>query len=232
MILEYNNRKNRTAADIAYTFIVKKITTGEWAPGYGISENDITQSVGISRTPVREACIRLISENYVEKLPNNRNRVALVSSRQLKEVYKVRSFLEDKIIEDLILHLTETQTNELKRIINYLEVSIQSLNVKETINMMDQFHDYLAIVLNNNILLSTLNVINGHIARYRSLLVSEVSKKDLEAMYHFHKEIYLAILDKNMIEAKNLMLTWNKISYRFLEKTLTKLDYLKENFRG
>lgn len=226
MFEDNKNIKLRTASDIAYNFILENITTGEWGPGFVLSENEITTSLGISRTPVREACIRLNSENYLEKLPNNRNRVALISSIQLKEIYKVRSFLEEKIIEELIEHLTDTQRNELNKLILYLDTAVQSQDFKESIYIMDQFHHYLAVVLNNTILLSTLNVINGHIARYRSLLVSEVARKDIEAIGHFHKEIYRAVTEKNIFKAKELMLTWNKISFRFLEKTLTKLGYL------
>lgn len=226
MINKAEHIRFKAASDMAYNFILEKITSGQWKPGANVVENEITESLEISRTPVREACIRLTTENYLEKLPNNRLRVGLVSSKQLREIYTVRSFLEEKIIEELIESLTKAHIDDLGRIVSYLEVSVQSNNIQESIHFMDQFHDYLAKVLQNDILLDTLKVINGHIARYRSLLVSEVSGIDLESICNNHKEIYESIVQMNTEKARKLMLTWNKISHRFLEKTLVKLDYL------
>lgn len=225
MINETRNVRFKAASDIAYNFILGNITSGHWKPGISLVENEITDSLGISRTPVREACIRLVTENYLEKLPNNRLRVALVSSKQLREIYTVRSFLEEKIIEELIRNLTNPQIDDLARIVSYLQVSVENRNTQESIHFMDQFHEYLAKVLENDILLDTLQVINGHIARYRSLLVSEVKRIDLESICENHKKIYESILQQNAELARRLMLSWNKTSHRFLEKTLIKLGY-------
>ncbi|MDN3020098.1 GntR family transcriptional regulator [Paenibacillus sp. BSR1-1] len=220
-----NRTVKRSAQDAAYEFVLNQITSGEWAPGTPIVETTITEALEISRTPVREACLRLLYDNYLEKLPNNRIRVASVTAKQLNEVYTVRQFLEKNIIEELISNLTNDAISDLGNIINYLEVSVEMNNIPKTFFYMDQFHEYLALFLKNDILLSTLNVINGHIARYRSLMVSEVKRKDLESIYENHTNIYRAIVNKDKGEAKSLMKAWNANSQRFLQKHLIKLGY-------
>lgn len=226
MPILHNPRKLTGATGVAYKYILENITSGKWKPGMYIQEKEICQEIGVSRTPIREACVHLISENYLEKTQNSRIRVALISEKQLLEVYKVRSILEEKIIEELIVIFNEEHEVELATLITYLDSATSSGNKKEVFRLMDEFHHYLAKVLNNSILLDILNMINGHIARYRSLLYDKVTQVDMDSIKDNHREIYKLILSRNTEEAKKHLVKWNEISMKFIRKRLKDSGYL------
>ena len=53
-----------------YDYISKKIQNGEYEANQRITESEICKSIGVSRTPAREALTRLAGENLLEKIPN------------------------------------------------------------------------------------------------------------------------------------------------------------------
>jgi DNA-binding GntR family transcriptional regulator len=77
----------------AYEAIRNGILKGEFSPGFHLREKDISKTVGVSRTPVREALRRLAAEGYAELVPNRGVFVARWSSRSLSDLIDVRAEL-------------------------------------------------------------------------------------------------------------------------------------------
>ncbi|MEO7005720.1 MAG: GntR family transcriptional regulator [Terrimesophilobacter sp.] len=82
------------AVDLAYQSIRDQILSGEQAGGEWLRESDLAASLGVSRTPIREALRRLAAEGLVR---HERNRGAQVQSwtfKDLQDVYALRSLVE------------------------------------------------------------------------------------------------------------------------------------------
>lgn len=82
------------AVELAYRSIREQILSGEQAGGEWLRESDLATTVGVSRTPVREALRRLSAEGLVR---HERNRGAQVQSwtfKNLEDVYALRSLIE------------------------------------------------------------------------------------------------------------------------------------------
>jgi DNA-binding GntR family transcriptional regulator len=82
------------ASDTAYAAIKDLIQRGEIPPGQTIDESATAKTLGISRTPVREALLRLQAERFVEIGKGKGIRVAPLSSSDMREMYQVISGLE------------------------------------------------------------------------------------------------------------------------------------------
>lgn len=78
----------------AYQYIKRKIVSLELAPGSVIDEGSFREELGIGRTPIREALIRLSSERLVEIVPRQGTFVADVSLLDLQRIFEVRYLLE------------------------------------------------------------------------------------------------------------------------------------------
>ncbi len=78
----------------AYRFLHGKIASGSLPAGSLVSELSLAKELGISRTPVREAIGRLISEGLVEQIPRHGTIVRNPDRRDLAELYEVREALE------------------------------------------------------------------------------------------------------------------------------------------
>lgn len=78
----------------AYTLMRQRILENRWPPGHQATEQEVASTLGMSRTPIREALMRLQQEGLVSVVPRHGMRVLPVSSRDMKEIYEILTSLE------------------------------------------------------------------------------------------------------------------------------------------
>lgn len=83
-----------SAADRAYAFVKDRIVTGAYAGGTLISEGEVSAAVRISRTPVREAFLRLAAEGLLRLYPKRGALVVPVSASEIHDVLDARLLIE------------------------------------------------------------------------------------------------------------------------------------------
>ena len=87
-------RTRPSLVDEAYQKLRLRILNDELPPGAQALEQEIADALGISRTPVREALIRLEKEGLVEVLPRRGMRVLPLSPTDMREIYELLYSLE------------------------------------------------------------------------------------------------------------------------------------------
>jgi len=80
--------------DTAYEWIRRRILDNVWPPGHRALEQEVALELGMSRTPVREALVRLQNDGLVEVVPRHGMRVLPVSRQDMREIYEVLTALE------------------------------------------------------------------------------------------------------------------------------------------
>lgn len=80
--------------DTAYEWIRRRILDNVWPPGHRALEQEVALELGMSRTPVREALVRLQNDGLVEVVPRHGMRVLPVSPEDMREIYEVLTALE------------------------------------------------------------------------------------------------------------------------------------------
>jgi DNA-binding GntR family transcriptional regulator len=85
--------------DLAYQAMRRKILDNAWPPGHRALEQELALALGMSRTPVREALIRLAQEGLVEVVPRHGMRVLPVSAEDMRDIYEVLTALESMAAE-------------------------------------------------------------------------------------------------------------------------------------
>jgi DNA-binding GntR family transcriptional regulator len=93
--------ERRSMVETAYDELKRKILRGELAPGAQFLEEEIAVMLGMSRTPVREAAVRLEQEGFVEIVPRRGFRVTPLSKRAVREINEVLECLEIQAAERL-----------------------------------------------------------------------------------------------------------------------------------
>jgi DNA-binding GntR family transcriptional regulator len=78
-----------------YDRLLSGIALGDYAPGSALNERELAAQLGVSRTPVREALLRLRVEGLVRVVPRGGIFVAEASIRQIREITEVRLVLEE-----------------------------------------------------------------------------------------------------------------------------------------
>lgn len=153
--------------DIVYEYLLNKVINMHLSSGARIEERAIVEELGISRTPVREAFVRMAAEGLIEILPN---RGAWIPPLGIEEV---RSFLES--FEFLLLatgHLaTQRRTDDdLKSIAQQCEAyedAGERRDVKAIIKINETFH--LAVARAGH---------NGHLERLMGDLLKKALRVD------------------------------------------------------
>jgi DNA-binding GntR family transcriptional regulator len=78
----------------AYQTMRRYILDNAWPPGYRALEQELALELGMSRTPVREALIRLQREGLVEVIPRHGMSVLPVSAEDMRDIYEMLTALE------------------------------------------------------------------------------------------------------------------------------------------
>ncbi len=102
-------------AEDAYEQLRRRILDNVYAPGHQALESELADELGISRTPMREAMLRLAAEGLVEVVPRHGMRVLPVSPADMAEIYIVLTALESTAAE--LLAKRRPSDTELKPLV-------------------------------------------------------------------------------------------------------------------
>ena len=91
-----------SAADRVYDDVKELILTNELAGGELISEGEIAQRCDVSRTPVREAFLRLQAEGWMRLYPKRGALVVPVTRRETRDVVEARKLIEGHAVREVV----------------------------------------------------------------------------------------------------------------------------------
>jgi DNA-binding GntR family transcriptional regulator len=101
-----------TLVDRAYQAIRQRILDNVWPTGHQALEQEVALALGMSRTPVHEALMRLHNEGLVDVVPRHGMRVLAVSADDMREIYEILTGLECMAAERLARLRPDAKTLE------------------------------------------------------------------------------------------------------------------------
>ncbi len=115
--------------DAAYAQIRQRILDNVWPPGHRALEQEVALALGMSRTPVREALMRLRNEGLVEVIPRHGMRVLPVSPSDMREIYEILTALECMAAE--LLARRRPSDAELKPLVDATKAMDKALKTQD-----------------------------------------------------------------------------------------------------
>lgn len=185
-----------TNSDYAYRLIRRNIMNLYLKPGAVLNEAELSDQLGMSRTPIREALILLKNEGLVDIMPQRGSRVSHISLSLVREGYFMRRILETAIIREIAGALSSEQTAALKA---NLELQRQELAryvdklSDDFFDLDDDMHRMLYEFSNRNHIWSALHGANSHYDRVR-YLDTVVNDVDQSAILENHSTLYCYLL--------------------------------------
>jgi DNA-binding GntR family transcriptional regulator len=107
-----------------YDYLRDAMNRGELAPGATLNLNDISQRLGTSRTPLRDALLQLEAEGFVTILPRRGCLVNRLTREEIQELYQVIGALEASVIHDEFHQLTPDRLEQMKRLNNEMQSAL------------------------------------------------------------------------------------------------------------
>ena len=130
----------RTIQDIVFTTLRDEILSGELKPGDRLNTNQLSQRLGVSRTPVREALNRLTSVGLVENIPHRGAFVRKLSIEEIIEIYYIRAALEGIAARLATRNLKPEDTRHLMQLCDEMEVHLTTEDDEKVLETNYQFH--------------------------------------------------------------------------------------------
>jgi DNA-binding GntR family transcriptional regulator len=160
-----------TLADQAYETIRRQILTMELPPGTRLKDSDLTEALGISNTPVREALRRLEKAELVETLPRHGTFVKRLSAREVQGLYEVRETLEILAVRLAAARAGDDLLRQIEELALLHAEAVQRDDVDEYLGYDRRFHDLIAQAADNPVLASMLSSLADriHIVRRMDL---------------------------------------------------------------
>src|ERR1043166_8725319 len=162
-------RPSRTSfVDKAYREIRRRILDNEYPPAHQVLEHELAADLGMSRTPVREALVRLQNENFVQLIPRHGMRVVPLSLEDLRELYEVLTALELTALERLVRMKPETAVLAgLDEALDALDAAIKLRDRDAWVRADERFHRMIIDLSGNTRLAAMAYTLwdQGHRAR-------------------------------------------------------------------
>jgi DNA-binding GntR family transcriptional regulator len=139
--------------EAAYQAIRSNILDNRWPPGFQATELDIATRLNMSRTPVREALMRLQQEGLVEVVPRHGMRVLPVSPADMKEIYEVLRSLEATAAELAAARkLSPAELRRLEDASDAMDAALKADDLDAWAKADEAFHAQLLDLCGNRIL--------------------------------------------------------------------------------
>lgn len=155
-------------SDHAYDQLRALIISNRLAPGEAIGEERFASQWNISRTPLRDALVRLERDGLVQTLPHKGCIVAALTPHDVESVYQVREALEPKAVELATPAIPANRLDEIERLFAEIEIELARDCYEKYIPSDAIFHAVIHEFVPNAILTQMLARIYDQITRIRN----------------------------------------------------------------
>ena len=144
------------------------IIEGKFKPGQQLQQDKIAAALGVSIIPVREALAALEEERHVVYYRNRGAFVSEFDAEKVKETYEIRLFLESGALSLALPKIQKADFDVAEQLLNQ---EAQATDANEKVRLDLAFHLSLCKPCGRPHLLSLIEQIQGHVARYVNLSV-------------------------------------------------------------
>lgn len=205
----------------SYNLLKDRILHLELEPGTKISEKEIADELKVSRTPVREAFMKLAEEELLDIIPQSGTVVSRINMRHVEEGRFIREKIEKEIVALACEQFAEDARFRLEANIVMQDVCASQNNFYKLFELDEEFHQILFDATGKERTWKMLQQLNIHFNRLRLLRLSKDS--NWENIILQHKEIYQLIIHKEKSQAM-------KVMENHLRLVVVEQDILKEKY--
>jgi DNA-binding GntR family transcriptional regulator len=157
------------AAERLRTLIIE----GELAPGARLNERELSERLGVSRTPLREAFRMLASDGLVVQLPNRGAQVVALSPEDVRHAFEVMASLEGLAGELASARINQADLADLRALQREMEEAHDRHDLPAYYRVNRAIHDRINATAGNPVLTQMFRTLNArlHALRFRSNLV-------------------------------------------------------------
>jgi len=197
------------------------ILKGVLKPGDRLTEPKLSEMLGISRTPIREALRILETEGFVEIFPRRGAVVSEITDKDVDDIFALKVKLESLAAKLAVKNLTDEDIKRLKEINDKMEKSAKARNVSNLIKLNAEFHNVFITKSKNSRLEKFLLSLLRQFKRATAYSFTEAGR--IYQVLEEHVQIVEAFEERDAekvekLVEKHIKNGWNFISQKVSEK--------------
>lgn len=185
-------------------------------PGEALSEKDLSVKLGVSRTPVREAFIRLSEEGLVDIFPQRGTLVAPIRIAEIEEAQFLRDILETAVVRRAAESIDPAVLTELTDNLHQQELILQRRDYDAFWELDERFHHLLCKSVSLPRAWRVIHAVKGQLDRVRYVSLPEPGHGDL--VLRQHTEILDAVRSGDVERAESAMKDHLQQIWRSIER--------------
>jgi DNA-binding GntR family transcriptional regulator len=177
------------------------IDSGELAPGTRLNEIELCNTMGVSRTPLREAIRSLATEGLIELQPNRGAIVSIVSQEDVTEILPIMASLEGLGGRLAAMHMDQSKIAQVRKIHDQMIAHYKNNEVAEYFETNRLIHELITEGSGNQTLVDTINSLSAKVRRAR--FTAQMTKESWAKAVSEHEEMIAALeaQDPDRLEA-------------------------------
>ena len=186
--------------DRAYAAIKEAILTLQLEPGAPLVESDLAASLGISKTPVRDALQELEREGFVARVPFTGTYVTEVTAKDISEIFQLRAVLEGLAAQLAATAFTDEELDRIAEDLDAAESALQQGNLPLCSARGRSLHRAIIDKANNERLVGIIHNLDDHLQRFR--VMSDQISGRLDISCQEHRRILQALYERDPVAAE------------------------------
>jgi len=201
--MKNNMEKHLTLREKILEHIRDAIISGTLKAGSKVSEPELAERYGISRTPIREAFRQLESEGYLTVIPRRGAVVSAFSQKDVEDFYAIKSILEGYAARQACTRLSEKELDKLQINNDKLSEVAEQDDIKAFFKIHNEFHEMFIKAAGNEKL---RELITSVVTRFQRLRFTSLSLPGrMKIVVHEHEKIIEAFRRKDAEAAEMLV---------------------------
>lgn len=136
----------------------KDILQGRLKPGEKLSEQQVCEMYGLSRTPVREAFRQLEMGGLIETIPNRGAFIVGMTDRDISDIYEMRKSYEIIAVRWAVERATDEDLRKIEEAYEFMEFYTMKKDADKMLNINMDFHNLIYKAAHNRMLYHTLSI--------------------------------------------------------------------------
>lgn len=196
----------RTISEFIYDSLKESIISNELKANQRINEKEIAGRFHVSRTPVREAVLRLAAEGFVKIDSYRRAVVKEISFEELGEILQVLGALDRLALSLAIDNMNQKDIEKLEKLTERMEKVCSLNSVEKYIEANAAFHNELWKAVPNKLLLEMLHFVRDKKERYSYARLYGYKRPGfIEKSMKHHRELIKAIKARDKEKLKDMI---------------------------
>ena len=216
------NKHIKTIRGQVYQILRDEICKGVYEPGFWLQETELSEHLGVSRSPIREALRQLVADGLVVEIPNKGVFVKKFTCRDIDEIFDMRLMLESYAIQNSRSRMTSARLESLFSILEQMEKTHAVGDLEAYTRYDEQLHNQIVEIADNSLVKSTYDRVRSMNQQFRVL--SLTSQKRFSESLVEHRQIIQSLAIGDTATAQQTNARHLELARICIQEQLEKID--------